>query len=62
MNIYFQLRQKCSENQFRCYSGECLDLKMKCNNQVDCLYGEDENVDMCSVRIVFAIEKYFTVV
>ncbi|KAG7329468.1 hypothetical protein KOW79_007642 [Hemibagrus wyckioides] len=32
----------CSEQQFQCHGGQCLDAKLRCNGEQDCTDGSDE--------------------
>lgn len=33
----------CTENEFRCNVGHCIDSSKRCNGHRDCEYGEDEH-------------------
>ncbi|XP_071949647.1 uncharacterized protein [Antedon mediterranea] len=39
---------KCTEDQFKCVSGECLSNQFVCNKHKDCTDGSDEFVDVCT--------------
>jgi hypothetical protein len=32
----------CGSGMFRCSSSQCIDVKLRCNNEVDCIDGSDE--------------------
>lgn len=34
---------KCSSSEFKCNSGECIDISKRCNQNYDCLDLSDEN-------------------
>lgn len=33
----------CSEQQFQCHGGQCIDAKLHCNGEQDCTDGSDEH-------------------
>ena len=41
---------ECANNEFRCADGQCIDLPWRCDDDVDCDDGSDEqNCSKCSV-------------
>ena len=41
---------ECANNEFRCADGQCIDLPWRCDHDVDCDDGSDEqNCSKCSV-------------
>lgn len=54
--IHYQCIQlpACTENEFRCNVGHCIDSSKRCNGHRDCEYGEDEHG--CEYLTEFACE------
>ena len=42
-----EVGSNCQTNQFECSSGECIELRLVCNNHPDCLDGSDEGLSEC---------------
>ena len=40
----------CEEDQFHCYSGECINISGLCDGSVDCKDQSDEDQRRCSLR------------
>ena len=42
------VKATCKEDEFQCYSGECISLHLACNNHPDCHDSSDEHDDCSS--------------
>ena len=48
----------CTENQFRCITGDCVPLSWVCDNEIDCTDASDEDYEgkktstKCGTKIV----------
>lgn len=54
--------QSCTEKQFKCKNGQCIDLQKVCDLKVDCNDSSDERDEICKVRVYRlhnTIEYYF---
>ena len=40
----------CEEDQFHCYSGECINISGLCDGRIDCKDQSDEDQGRCSMR------------
>ena len=47
--IQFKIFQCDPQTQFTCYSGHCIGIEQRCDNQQDCQDGSDEFKDTCKV-------------
>ena len=56
-NWYYLLdeMQSCSEEEFRCGSGQCIPMDWMCDGEVDCPQGLDEWDNLCSKIILIII-------
>lgn len=65
--LFFLISQKiCSEDQFKCESGTCIDIKWKCDEEDDCRDGSDEKgciyetcKGKCLQHLVYASLLYY---
>lgn len=51
-------RAECSNQDFRCHSGQCVDVRLRCDGVADCTDGSDEDSTMCA-PITSCPEGYF---